>query len=209
MFATANVFRLISIFIPVSVLINDTASAPPGFCCLCNLCNICYVWSQFHNNRLFCDFLICGQLLLHALHPVRKAKESCIDIRAGNVDFHHIDRFIRKAFYHFKILFRCMSADIHNDLGIIVFQIRNISFTEQIDSRILKSYGVQHASVNLCYTRVGLPGHGTFATPFVVTAPSLFRSTNSENSSPEPKCSRCYCNRVLPFYSGDVYIHIH
>ena len=34
---------------------------------------------------------------------------------------------------------------------------------------------------------VGFPAHGTFATPFVVTAPNLFKSTNSENSSPEPK----------------------
>ena len=33
---------------------------------------------------------------------------------------------------------------------------------------------------------VGLPGHGTFATPFVVTAPRRFRSTNSEYSIPEP-----------------------
>ena len=30
------------------------------------------------------------------------------------------------------------------------------------------------------------PGHGTLATPLVVTAPNLERSTNSLNSSPEP-----------------------
>ena len=34
---------------------------------------------------------------------------------------------------------------------------------------------------------VGLPGHGTFATPFVTTAPSLDKSTNSLYSIPEPK----------------------
>ena len=33
---------------------------------------------------------------------------------------------------------------------------------------------------------VGFPGHGTLATPFVTTAPSLFRSTNSLYSAPEP-----------------------
>ena len=33
---------------------------------------------------------------------------------------------------------------------------------------------------------VGLPAQGTFATPLVVTAPSWFKSTNSENSSPDP-----------------------
>ena len=33
---------------------------------------------------------------------------------------------------------------------------------------------------------VGFPGHGTFATPFVVTAPRRFRSTNSLYSSPDP-----------------------
>jgi len=31
-----------------------------------------------------------------------------------------------------------------------------------------------------------LPGHGTLATPFVVTAPSLLRSTYSLYSMPEP-----------------------
>ena len=34
---------------------------------------------------------------------------------------------------------------------------------------------------------VGLPGQGTFATPFVTTAPNLFKSTNSPYSIPEPK----------------------
>ena len=33
---------------------------------------------------------------------------------------------------------------------------------------------------------VGFPSHGLFATPFVVTAPSLFKSTNSLYSAPEP-----------------------
>ena len=33
---------------------------------------------------------------------------------------------------------------------------------------------------------VGFPGHGIFATPFVTTAPSLFRSTNSLYSVPDP-----------------------
>ena len=34
---------------------------------------------------------------------------------------------------------------------------------------------------------VGLPGQGTFATPFVVTAPSFDTSKNSSYSMPEPK----------------------
>ena len=34
---------------------------------------------------------------------------------------------------------------------------------------------------------VGLPAHGTAATPLVTTAPSLFKSTNSLYSSPAPK----------------------
>src|SRR5699024_4479191 len=34
---------------------------------------------------------------------------------------------------------------------------------------------------------VGLPGQGTSATPLVTTAPSLFKSTNSLYSAPEPK----------------------
>ena len=33
---------------------------------------------------------------------------------------------------------------------------------------------------------VGFPSHGLSATPFVVTAPSLFKSTNSLYSAPEP-----------------------
>ena len=33
---------------------------------------------------------------------------------------------------------------------------------------------------------VGLPVHGVSATPFVTTAPSLFKSTNSPYSMPEP-----------------------
>ena len=33
----------------------------------------------------------------------------------------------------------------------------------------------------------GFPGHGTLATPLVTTAPSLFRSTKSTYSIPEPK----------------------
>ena len=34
---------------------------------------------------------------------------------------------------------------------------------------------------------VGFPSQGTLATPFVTTAPSLFKSTNSAYSIPEPK----------------------
>jgi hypothetical protein len=32
----------------------------------------------------------------------------------------------------------------------------------------------------------GFPSHGTLATPFVTTAPSLFKSTNSAYSIPDP-----------------------
>ena len=44
-------------------------------------------------------------------------------------------------------------------------------------------------SIPLCVSAilgVGLPGHGTLATPFVTTAPNLFKSTNSLYSAPEP-----------------------
>ena len=126
---------------------------PACFCRFCDLGDIRYIRCQLHDDRLLRDLLDLSGQLLYMLCILSESKESCIDIRAGNVDLHHIDRFIRKAFYHFKILFRCMSADIDNDLGIVIFQIRNVSFTEQIDSRVLKSDGIHHSTIDFGYTR--------------------------------------------------------
>ena len=46
-----------------------------------------------------------------------------------------------------------MTAYIYNNLRVILLKIRNISFAEQINSRILKSDCIHHTAVNFCHTR--------------------------------------------------------
>ena len=57
----------------------------------------------------------------------------------------------------------------------------------------------------------GFPGHGTFATPFVTTAPNLFRSTNSAYSAPEPNVPEAVMTglfKVTPHKSTFMFIRI-
>ena len=60
LFATANVFLLISIFIPVSVLIRDTASAPPASAALAISVISVTFGVSFIMIGCFAIFLICA-----------------------------------------------------------------------------------------------------------------------------------------------------
>ena len=124
-----------------------------GFCCSRNFCDICYIRCQFHNDRLLCDLLNLRCQLFHIMCILSKCKKSCINVRTGNIDLHHINRFVCKTLYNCKIFFRSVSAYIYDDLCIKILQIWNISLAEQIDSRILKSDGVHHTAINFSYTR--------------------------------------------------------
>ena len=87
-----------------------------------------------------------------------KCKESCVYIRAGNINLHHINWLICQTFHHCQIFFRRMTAYIYNDLCIILFQKRNIPLTEKIDTRILQTNRIHHASVNFSHTRSRISG---------------------------------------------------
>ena len=81
---------------------------------------------------------------LYMMCILTKCKESCVYIRAGNINLHHINWLICQTFHHCQIFFRRMTAYIYNDLCIILFQKRNIPLTEKIDTRILQTNRIHH-----------------------------------------------------------------
>ena len=138
-----------------------------------------------------------------------KRQKACINIRARNIDLHHINRLISQSFHHCQIFFRCMTTDIDDDLRIIFLQKWNISFAEQIDSRILESDCIHHSSVNFSYTwcRITRPrdichalGRYRSKTVQIHKLTEFFSRT---------KCTGSHCNRILPFYAGNIYFHVH
>ena len=180
-----------------------------GFCCLCDLCNIRNIWCQFHDDRLFCDLFDLSRQFFYMLCVLSKCKKSRIDIRARDIDLHHINRFIRQPLNNRKILFRRMSADIHNDLCIIFLQKRNISFTEQVNSRILKSDRIHHPAVYLCYTWCRIPRPRDICDSLGRHRSETVQINKLTEFFSRTKCTGSHCNRILPLYAGNIYFHIH
>ena len=56
-----------------------------------------------------------------------ESQKSRIYIWAGNIDLHHINRFVCQPFYYCQIFFRCMATYIDNDFCIILFQKKQVA----------------------------------------------------------------------------------
>ena len=137
----------------------------------------------------FACFFICSGNCFYCFWILSKSDTAFLHIRAGNIDLQHIHRLIRQSFHNFADNLPVLFPQTFTMIFVSYFFRNGISrFAEHINPRILQSDGIQHSAVDSLPSRgVGFPGHGTFATPLVTTAPRRFRSTNSLNSAPEPK----------------------
>src|SRR5699024_3565002 len=132
----------------------------PRFCCLCHFCNVCYIWAQFHDHRLLRVLFHFPGNLLQRLRILSESDTAFLNIGAGYVDLQEIRRFIAQTLHNLAVILCGFSTDIHNDLCIKLLQERKIPFAEHIDSRILKTNGVQHSAGSLRHSGRGIPGPG-------------------------------------------------
>ena len=123
------------------------------FRCTRHLCDVCDIRTQFHDHRLFCILFhfLCD--CFYRFRILSKSNSTLFYVRAGNIDFQHVHRLFCQPFYHFHIFLCRVSAYVYNNFSIIFFQEWNISLTEQINSRILQSHGVEHPAIDFCHTR--------------------------------------------------------
>ena len=77
--------------------------------------------------------------ILDHLRILTERDTALLDIRAGNIDLEQIHRLIRKPLHNLYVLTRRMTADIDNDLRVVLLQERNVPFDKEIDARVLQS----------------------------------------------------------------------
>ena len=177
-------------------------------CCTGDLGDIRYVRRQLHDHRLLCDLFDLSGKLFHMLWILTESKETSIDVRTGNVDLHHVDLFLCQPFYHSQVFFRCMTADIDDDLRIVFLKEGNISFTEYIDTGILKPYGIHHTTISLCHSGSCISRPGNICHTFGHNGAQTVEIHKFTVFLTGAKGSGGCHHRILQFHTGDLHTHI-
>ena len=178
-------------------------------CCFCSLCNVCYIGAKLHDHRLPGPFLHLRGNCLDRLGILSESNASFFYIRAGNVDLQHIHCFIGKAFHHFAIIFRCPSADIHDDPGVKLLKERDVPLAEYVDSRILQSDGIHHAAFCLRDPRRGISRPWHIGHAFGDNGSQPVKIYEFAILFPGSKGSGCCHDRILKFYTSKINSRIH
>ena len=94
---------------------------------------------------------------LHGLRILSEGNTAFFDIWTGDIDLQKVYRLIPKSLNDINIIFCSLSTDIYDNFRIILLQKWNVTVYEHIDSRVLQTDGIDHASISLCNTRCRIP----------------------------------------------------
>ena len=116
------------------------------FNCLCYFSNIGDVRGQFHDKRLGCrrSHRLCyGSRALAGNAPCRAA---CLDIRAGDVQFYHVNVGAVQSLRRRDVVVNSSARNVRDDNVALLLEGREIVVDEAVNADILESHGVQNST---------------------------------------------------------------
>ena len=147
--------------------------------------------------------------MLQCFRILSEGNAAFLYIWAGNIDLQQIHRLLRQTLYHLTVIFFTLSADIDDDLRIILLQEGNISFYKYINPRVLQTNGIEHAASGLCDSRcrIARPRHichtlGHYGTQCSQIIKFTVLSTGSKGSG-------CSHDWIFKLHTCDGYFCIH